>query len=355
MSQNTDSSPQATLTHAAQQRILILDGAMGTMIQRYKLEETDYRGEQFADWHCDVKGNNDLLVLTQPQIIYQIHCDYFEAGADIIETNTFNATSIAMADYDMQAQSRDINLAAARLARKAADEYTAKTPEKPRFVAGVLGPTNRTASISPDVNDPGKRNVTFDELVEAYRESTHALIEGGVDLIMLETIFDTLNAKAAAYAVESVLEEIGKTLPVMVSGTITDASGRTLSGQTAEAFYYSMRHINPFSFGLNCALGPDLLRQYVDEIAAISECLISAHPNAGLPNEFGEYDMDGPEMACHLKEWAESGLVNIVGGCCGSTPEHIRKIAEAVEGVPPRKVPQFEPKMRLSGLEPFVH
>ncbi|BFT31071.1 hypothetical protein D210916BOD24_22470 [Alteromonas sp. D210916BOD_24] len=355
MSQNTDSSAQAILTEAAQQRILILDGAMGTMIQRYKLEEADYRGEQFADWHCDVKGNNDLLVLTQPQIIYQIHCDYFVAGADIIETNTFNATSIAMADYDMQAQSRDINLAAARLARKAADEFTAKTPQKPRFVAGVLGPTNRTASISPDVNDPGKRNVTFDELVEAYRESTHALIEGGVDLIMLETIFDTLNAKAAAYAVESVFEEIGKTLPVMVSGTITDASGRTLSGQTAEAFYYSMRHINPFSFGLNCALGPDLLRQYVDEIAAISECLVSAHPNAGLPNEFGEYDMDGPEMASHIKEWAESGLVNIVGGCCGSTPEHIRKIAEAVEGIPPRKVPQFEPKMRLSGLEPFVH
>ena len=355
MSQHTRSNAKTTLAEAAEKRILILDGAMGTMIQRHKLEEEDYRGEQFANWHCDVKGNNDLLVITQPDIIYQIHCDYFEAGADIIETNTFNATTIAMADYDMQAQSRDINIAAARLARKAADEYTAKTPNKPRFVAGVLGPTNRTASISPDVNDPGKRNVTFDELVEAYCESTEALIEGGVDLIMLETIFDTLNAKAAAYAVESVFEKLGKTLPVMVSGTITDASGRTLSGQTAEAFYYSMRHINPFSFGLNCALGPDLLRQYVDEVANVSECLISAHPNAGLPNEFGEYDMEGPEMAAHLKEWAESGLVNIVGGCCGSTPDHIRRIADAVEGVEPRKVPKFEPKMRLSGLEPFVH
>lgn len=355
MSQHTRSNAKTTLAEAAEKRILILDGAMGTMIQRHKLEEEDYRGEQFANWHCDVKGNNDLLVITQPDIIYQIHCDYFEAGADIIETNTFNATTIAMADYDMQAQSRDINIAAARLARKAADEYTAKTPSKPRFVAGVLGPTNRTASISPDVNDPGKRNVTFDELVEAYCESTEALIEGGVDLIMLETIFDTLNAKAAAYAVESVFDKLGKTLPVMVSGTITDASGRTLSGQTAEAFYYSMRHIKPFSFGLNCALGPDLLRQYVDEVANVSECLISAHPNAGLPNEFGEYDMEGPEMAAHLKEWAESGLVNIVGGCCGSTPDHIRRIADAVEGVAPRRVPKFEPKMRLSGLEPFVH
>ncbi len=331
MSQRPNSSAQTTLTEAAKKRILILDGAMGTMIQRHKLEEEDYRGTQFADWHCDVKGNNDLLVLTQPDIIYQIHCDYFEAGADIIETNTFNATTIAMADYDMQAQSRDINLAAAKLARKAADEFTAKTPEKPRFVAGVLGPTNRTASISPDVNDPGKRNVTFDELVEAYSESTEALIEGGADLIMLETIFDTLNAKAAAYAVESVFEKLGISLPVMVSGTITDASGRTLSGQTAEAFYYSMRHISPFSFGLNCALGPDLLRQYVDEVATVSECLISAHPNAGLPNEFGEYDMEGPEMAEHIKEWAQSGLVNIVGGCCGSTPEHIRDIANAVK------------------------
>jgi 5-methyltetrahydrofolate--homocysteine methyltransferase len=350
-----DSNAQASLAGAAKERILVLDGAMGTMIQQHKLEEADYRGEQFANWHCDVQGNNDLLVLTQPDIIYQIHCDYLDAGADIIETNTFNATTIAMADYDMQATSRDINVSAAKLAKKAAAEYTAKTPNKPRFVAGVLGPTNRTASISPDVNDPGKRNVTFDELVEAYSESTEALIEGGADLIMLETIFDTLNAKAAAFAVEQTFEKVGVTLPVMVSGTITDASGRTLSGQTAEAFYYSMRHVNPFSFGLNCALGPDLLRQYVDEVAAIAECFISAHPNAGLPNEFGEYDMEGPEMATHIKEWAESGLVNIVGGCCGSTPDHIRDIAEAVADIKPRVVPAFEPKMRLSGLEPFVH
>lgn len=260
-----------------------------------------------------------------------------------------------MADYDMEAQSKDINLAAAKLARKACDEFTAKTPDKPRYVAGVLGPTNRTASISPDVNDPGKRNVTFDELVEAYIESTEALLDGGSDIILIETIFDTLNAKAAVFAVETVFEKRGERAPVMVSGTITDASGRTLSGQTAEAFYYSMRHVSPVSMGLNCALGPDLLRQYVEEISNISECLVSAHPNAGLPNEFGEYDLGAEEMAAHIKEWAESGLVNVVGGCCGSTPEHIRAMAEAVKDVTPRTVPVFEPKMRLSGLEPFVH
>lgn len=341
--------------NAARQRILILDGAMGTMIQQHALSEADYRGERFADWHCDVKGNNDLLSITQPPLIHQIHCDYLEAGADIIETNTFNATPIAMADYDMQGQSAEINLAAAKVARRAADEYTRQTPDKPRFVAGVLGPTNRTASISPDVNDPGKRNVSFDELVTAYSESVNALIDGGVDLIMLETIFDTLNAKAAAFAVESVFETRQQRLPVMISGTITDASGRTLSGQTTEAFYYSMRHISPVSFGLNCALGPDLLRQYVEELSAVSECLVSAHPNAGLPNEFGEYDMEGPEMASHIAEWADSGLVNIVGGCCGSTPAHIRNIADAVAGKAPRQIPHFEPKMRLAGLEPFVH
>jgi 5-methyltetrahydrofolate--homocysteine methyltransferase len=343
------------LLDIAKQRILILDGAMGTMIQRHKLEEADYRGEEFADWHCDVKGNNDLLSITQAALIKQIHCDYLKAGADLIETNTFNATSIAMADYDMQAHSKAINLAAAKIAREAADEYTAKTPEKPRFVVGVLGPTNRTASISPDVNDPGKRNVTFDQLVEAYTESTLALIEGGVDCIMLETIFDTLNAKAAAFAVDTAFEQIGKTLPVMVSGTITDASGRTLSGQTAEAFYYSLRHVNPVSFGLNCAMGPDLLRQYVDEIAQIAECLVSAHPNAGLPNEFGEYDMTPDEMASHIQEWCESKLVNIIGGCCGSTPEHIAKLLECSQGLAPRPLPSIETKMRLSGLEPFIH
>ncbi|MEQ5807065.1 homocysteine S-methyltransferase family protein [Alteromonas sp. NFXS44] len=349
------SGTKQQLLDAAANRVLILDGAMGTMIQEHKLEEADYRGEAFANWHCDVKGNNDLLAITQPDIIYNIHCAYLEAGADIIETNTFNATTIAMADYDMEAQSKDINLAAAKLARKACDEFTAKTPDKPRYVAGVLGPTNRTASISPDVNDPGKRNVSFDELVEAYIESTEALLDGGSDIILIETIFDTLNAKAAVFAVETVFEKRGERAPVMVSGTITDASGRTLSGQTAEAFYYSMRHVSPVSMGLNCALGPDLLRQYVEEISNISECLVSAHPNAGLPNEFGEYDLGAEEMAAHIKEWAESGLVNVVGGCCGSTPEHIRAMAEAVKDVKPRTVPVFEPKMRLSGLEPFVH
>ncbi|WP_411270473.1 homocysteine S-methyltransferase family protein [Alteromonas sp. CYL-A6] len=349
------SSTQHILTEEAKKRILVLDGAMGTMIQRHALSEQDYRGDAYANWHCDLKGNNDLLVITQPDLIKAIHREYLEAGADIIETNTFNATRIAMADYDMQDESRAINLAAARLAREVADEITAQTPDKPRFVAGVLGPTNRTASISPDVNDPGKRNVTFDQLVAAYEESAEALIEGGVDIIMLETIFDTLNAKAAAFAVESTFEKLGLRLPVMVSGTITDASGRTLSGQTTEAFYYSMRHVKPVAFGLNCALGPDLLRQYVDALSSVCECLVSAHPNAGLPNEFGEYDMEGPEMAEHIGEWARSGLVNIVGGCCGSTPEHIRDIAKAVEGVAPRTPPVFEPKMRLAGLEPFVH
>ncbi|WP_232364981.1 homocysteine S-methyltransferase family protein [Salinimonas marina] len=343
------------LNTAAKQRILVLDGAMGTMIQQHNLSEADYRGETFKNWHCDVKGNNDLLSVSQPELIYDIHCAYLAAGADIIETNTFNATTIAMADYDMQAQSQEINLQAAKIARRAADEFTRQTPDKPRFVAGVLGPTNRTASISPDVNDPGKRNVTFDVLVKAYVESCQALVDGGVDIIMIETVFDTLNAKAAVFAVSQVFESIGYELPVMVSGTITDASGRTLSGQTAEAFYYSLRHIKPFSFGLNCALGPDLLRQYVVEVAAVAQCLVSAHPNAGLPNEFGEYDMGAAEMAEHIGEWAGSGLVNIVGGCCGSTPEHIQALAEAVAGTTPRNIPHLETKLRLSGLEPFVH
>lgn len=349
------SDATTTFKSLAEQRILILDGAMGTMIQKHQLEEDDYRGERFADWHCDVKGNNDLLVLSQPKIIYDIHCEYLQAGADIIETNTFNATTISMADYDMQSLAKEINVAAAQLAKKAANEFTQQNPGKPRFVAGVLGPTNRTASISPDVNDPGMRNVHFDQLVEAYKEATLGLIEGGADFILIETIFDTLNAKAAAFAVDVVFEQLGITLPVMISGTITDASGRTLSGQTAEAFYYSLRHINPISFGLNCALGPDLLRQYVEEISDKAECLVSAHPNAGLPNEFGEYDMDGDEMASHIQEWAQSGLVNIVGGCCGSTPEHIAAIAKAVESLAPRIPAQPDNKMRLSGLEPFVH
>ncbi|MDA0144394.1 methionine synthase [Vibrio sp. RW] len=336
------------------QRILLIDGGMGTMIQDYKLEEHDYRGKRFAEWHSDLKGNNDLLVLTQPNLIKDIHEKYLEAGADILETNTFNATTIAMADYDMEGLSEEINFAAAKLAREAADKWTAKTPEKPRFVAGVLGPTNRTCSISPDVNDPGYRNVSFDELVEAYSESTRALIKGGSDLILIETIFDTLNAKACSFAVESVFEEVGITLPVMISGTITDASGRTLSGQTTEAFYNALRHVKPISFGLNCALGPDELREYVSEMSRISESYVSAHPNAGLPNAFGEYDLSPEDMAEHVKEWAESGFLNLIGGCCGTTPEHIRQMAEAVEGVTPRQLPDLPVSCRLSGLEPLT-
>ncbi|WP_436322992.1 methionine synthase [Vibrio cidicii] len=336
------------------QRILLIDGGMGTMIQGYKLQEQDYRGERFANWHCDLKGNNDLLVLTQPQLIKEIHCAYLEAGADILETNTFNATTIAMADYEMESLSEEINFAAATLAREAADEWTAKNPQKPRYVAGVLGPTNRTCSISPDVNDPGYRNVTFDALVQAYSESTRALIRGGSDLILIETIFDTLNAKACAFAVDSVFEELGISLPVMISGTITDASGRTLSGQTTEAFYNALRHVRPISFGLNCALGPDELRPYVEELSRISETYVSTHPNAGLPNAFGEYDLSPEEMAVHVKEWAQSGFINLVGGCCGTTPEHIRHMALAVEGISPRVLPDIPVACRLSGLEPLT-
>nr|WP_238409400.1 methionine synthase [Vibrio navarrensis] len=332
----------------------MIDGGMGTMIQGYKLQEQDYRGERFANWPCDLKGNNDLLVLTQPQLIKEIHCAYLEAGADILETNTFNATTIAMADYEMESLSEEINFAAAKLAREAADEWTAKNPQKPRYVAGVLGPTNRTCSISPDVNDPGYRNVTFDALVQAYSESTRALIRGGSDLILIETIFDTLNAKACAFAVDSVFEELGISLPVMISGTITDASGRTLSGQTTEAFYNALRHVRPISFGLNCALGPDELRPYVEELSRISETYVSTHPNAGLPNAFGEYDLSPQEMAVHVKEWAQSGFINLVGGCCGTTPEHIRHMALAVEGVAPRVLPDIPVACRLSGLEPLT-
>ncbi|OYD24546.1 methionine synthase [Oceanimonas baumannii] len=342
------------LEQALAERILIIDGGMGTMIQSYRLDEAAYRGERFADWPSDLKGNNDLLVLTQPEIIAEIHSDYFAAGADIVETNTFNATTIAMADYSMESLAAEINLEAAKLARRVADEWTTKEPHKPRFVAGVLGPTNRTASISPDVNDPGYRNISFDQLVEAYTEATEALIDGGADLLMIETIFDTLNAKAAVFAVEGVFDKRGVRLPVMISGTITDASGRTLTGQTTEAFYHSLRHAQPISFGLNCALGPDELRQYVAELSRISETYVSAHPNAGLPNAFGEYDLEPDEMAGHIREWAESGFLNLVGGCCGSTPEHIRAMAEAVEGVAPRKLPELPVACRLSGLEPVL-
>jgi len=337
---------------AAQQRILVLDGAMGTMIQRHTLEEEHFRGDRFTDWHTDLKGNNDLLSLTQPEIICDIHRAYLEAGADIIETNTFNSTQVSQADYQMETISREINIASALLARKAADEFA--TPERPRFVAGILGPTSRTASLSPDVNDPGARNVTFDELVENYTESTHALIEGGVDLIMVETIFDTLNAKAALFAVQEVFEELGIELPIMISGTITDASGRTLSGQTPEAFWNSVRHSNPISVGLNCALGPKELRPHLLEISTVANTLVTAHPNAGLPNEFGGYDLDPVNMAETVAEFASAGLLNIVGGCCGTTPEHIRAIADAVATIKPRQIPTIEPACRLSGLEPFT-
>jgi 5-methyltetrahydrofolate--homocysteine methyltransferase len=335
------------------QRILILDGAMGTMIQSYTLGEADYRGQRFAHFAHDLKGNNDLLCLTQPAIIKEIHAKYLAAGADILETNSFNATSISMADYHMEHLVPELNFAAARLAREAADEATAANPAKPRFVAGVLGPTSRTATISPDVNDPGFRNVTFDQLRVAYLEAIDGLVKGGADILMVETIFDTLNAKAALFAIEEYFEANKLRLPVMISGTITDASGRTLSGQTGEAFWNSVRHARPLSIGLNCALGPDLLRQYVEELSSKADAFVSAHPNAGLPNAFGEYDMDGAEMATHIGEWAHAGLLNIVGGCCGTSPAHIASIAKSVEGVAPRVPPVLEPAMRLSGLEPF--
>lgn len=344
----------SVLKKALNQRILILDGAMGTMIQRYALNEKEYRGERFADWPVDLKGNNDLLSITQPDIIREIHHAYLGAGADIIETNSFNSTVISMADYQMESLSDEINEAAAKLARECADEWTRKTPEKPRYVAGILGPTNRTASISPDVNDPAYRNVSYDSLVEAYRSSVRALVRGGADIIMIETIFDTLNAKAAIYAVETEFEALGIKLPVMLSGTITDASGRTLTGQTTEAFYNSMRHIRPISFGLNCALGPAELRQYVAELSRIADCYVSTHPNAGLPNAFGGYDLDAANMAGYISEWAQSGLLNIVGGCCGTTPDHIRAIAQAVADIPPRVIPDRPVACRLAGLEPLT-
>ncbi len=343
---------RVALTNQLKSRILILDGGMGTMIQNHRLSEADYRGSRFADWPVDLKGNNDLLVLTQPKLISDIHDAYLEAGADIIETNTFNSTTIAMADYDMASLSDEINRTAARLAKIAAERWS--TPEKPRYVAGVLGPTNRTASISPDVNDPAYRNVNFDTLVEAYRSSTLALMEGGADLILIETIFDTLNAKACAFAVNLAFDDMGRRLPVMVSGTITDASGRTLSGQTTEAFYNALRHIKPISFGLNCALGPAELRQYVAELSRICECAVSVHPNAGLPNAFGEYDLSPEDMAQHIDEWAQSGFINLVGGCCGTTPEHIRQMALAVEQYAPRLLPEIPRACRLSGLEPLT-
>jgi len=336
-----------------QQRILILDGAMGTMVQRYKLTEADYRGERFKDWHRDLKGNNDLLVLTKPEVIKAIHGEYLEAGADIIETNTFGANATTLKSYGMESLNYELNVAGARTAREVCDKHS--TPDKPRFVAGVLGPTDKTATISPDVNDPAARNVTFDQLVEDYSEATRGLMDGGADLLLIETIFDTLNAKAAIFAVKSVFEERGASLPIMISGTITDASGRTLTGQVTEAFYNSLAHANPISIGLNCALGAEELRQYVAEMSRVANCYVSAHPNAGLPNPLAEtgYDDTPENMSGHIKEWASSGFLNIIGGCCGTSPAFIKAIAETVKEIPPRKIPQIPVECRLSGLEPF--
>lgn len=345
----------SALKQAMQERILVFDGAMGTMIQRYKLDEAAFRAERFKDWKQDLKGNNDLLVLTQPEIIRTIHDEFLEAGADIIETNTFNSTSISQADYGMEEHVGELNREAARIAREAADGWSEKTPGKPRFVAGAIGPTNRTASLSPDVNNPGFRNISFDQLVEACCEQARGLIEGGADTILIETVFDTLNAKAAGFAVQQVFDEMGFELPIMLSGTITDLSGRNLSGQTPEAFWYSMRHLKPFSIGMNCAFGAEQLRPAVSDLADEADIYVTAYPNAGLPNELGEYDESPEEFAPKIETWARDGLVNMVGGCCGTTPEHIRLLAEAVANYPPRKIPERTHKMRLSGLEPFVH
>jgi len=332
-----------TIQECLKERILIIDGAMGTMIQRHKLGEADYRGERFKDWPSDVKGNNDLLSITQPAVVEGIHKEYLEAGADIIETNTFSSTAIAMADYGMESLAYELNLASARVARKAADEYTAKDQDKPRFVAGAIGPLNKTLSLSPDVNNPGFRAVSFDEVANAYYEQIKGLVEGGVDLLLIETIFDTLNAKGAIYAIKKYFRNTKqKELPVMISGTITDASGRTLSGQTLEAFYISISHANPISVGLNCALGATEMRSHIEELSQIASCYTSAYPNAGLPNAFGEYDEQPHETAHIIEEWAEQGFVNIVGGCCGTTPDHIKHIADNVKKFKPRELPVLE-------------
>ncbi|MGW9685402.1 homocysteine S-methyltransferase family protein [Flagellimonas sp. 2504JD1-5] len=321
-----------------QERILVLDGAMGTMLQRYKFEEEDFRGERFKDWEHPLKGNNDLLSLTQPEAIAEVHRKYFAAGADIVETNTFSGTTIAMADYHMEELVYELNYESARIAKEVADDFTSKEPHKPRFVAGSIGPTNKTASMSPDVNDPGYRAVSFDELREAYKLQVEALLDGGSDILLVETIFDTLNAKAALFAIEEVKEERNIEVPVMVSGTITDASGRTLSGQTAEAFLISISHIPILSVGFNCALGAKQLVPHLEVVSAKTDYGVSAHPNAGLPNAFGEYDESPEEMASQIKEYVEKGLVNIVGGCCGTTPEHIKAIADLVIQYQPRKL-----------------
>mgnify|MGYP002639947803 CR=1 FL=1 len=339
------------LEEAVERRILVLDGAMGTMIQSYRLDEAGYRGERFKDISQDVKGNNDLLNLSQPGIIREIHDAYLDAGADIIQTNTFNSTTISQADYGMEDLVPELNRAGARIAREAADAKTAQTPDKPRFVAGSLGPTNRTASLSPDVNRPGYRNTTFDELREVYRSAAASLVESGVDLLLIETIFDTLNAKAAIFGVEELFDQLGESIPLMISGTLTDLSGRNLSGQTIEAFWHSVRHARPFTIGINCAFGAEQIRPHLASLARIADTRICAYPNAGLPNAMGEYDEDPETTSGFLREWAESGLLNIVGGCCGTRPDHIRAIAKAVEGLPPRAAVVAPPAMRLSGLE----
>lgn len=333
----------STIKDELEKRILVIDGAMGTMIQRYKLSEMDYRGERFKNWHTDVKGNNDLLNITHPEIITTIHKQYLEAGADIIETNTFSSTKIAMADYEMQSLAYELNVAAAKCAKNAINEFQSPTP---KFIAGAIGPLNKTLSLSPDVNNPGFRAVTFDEVVEAYYEQVKGLVDGGVDVLLIETIFDTLNAKGAIYAIKKYFRDSKKEpLPVMISGTITDASGRTLSGQTLEAFYTSVMHAKPLSIGLNCALGAKEMRPHIEELSQIAACYVSAYPNAGLPNAMGEYDEEPADTAHFLEDWAKEGFVNIVGGCCGTTPDHIRHIAEYVKDLSPRKLPLIEKEL----------
>ena len=343
----------AALHAAAKERILVLDGSWGVMIQKEKLSEEDFRGDRFKDHNSPLKGDNDLLCLTKPDLIAKLHDQYYAAGADISETNTFSSTAIGQSDYGLESVVRDLNLAAARTARAVADEWTAKEPHKPRFVAGSIGPLSRTLSISPDVNDPGARSVTFDQVYEGYREQMLALHEGGVDLWLVETIFDTLNAKAAIKAILDLEDDGLEPLPIWISGTITDRSGRTLSGQTVEAFWNSVKHAKPFAVGFNCALGAELMRPHIAEIARIADTLVAAYPNAGLPNAFGEYDEEPHQTGHMLHEWAAAGIVNILGGCCGTTPDHIRCVAEAVAGIAPRTPPERAPAMRLSGLEPF--
>ena len=343
----------ARIEALARNRILVIDGAMGSMIQTWKLTEDDFRGQRFADHHMPLQGNNDLLSITRPDVVHSIHEAYLEAGADIIETNTFNAQKISQADYGLEALSYELNVESAKLARAACDAH--ETADAPKIVAGTLGPTNKTLSLSPDVNDPARRDVTYQEIVDAYKEQVRGLVDGGCDVLMIETIFDTLNAKAAIYAVEEAFDEMGLRLPVMISGTITDLSGRTLSGQTVEAFYNAVRHAKPWSIGLNCALGPKQMRPFLAELSRVAETMVSVYPNAGLPNAFGGYDETPHDMCEVMGPWAKDGLVNIVGGCCGTTPDHIRHIAHSAAHGRPRAIPTVETALRLSGLEPFTH